>query len=75
MPGILIAAMECDVSDIRHSSYGSPHPQEAESPLRMEDRASYPTPGEIIGQIASVIAVCLGLGLLARVLVNFAGMQ
>jgi len=67
--------MECDVSDVRHSSYGSPHSQEAEPPLRMENCDSFPTPGEIIGQIARVIAVCLALGLLARVLVGFVGMQ
>jgi hypothetical protein len=63
------------VSDVRHSSFGSPHPEETDLPLHMEDRASYPKPGEAVGQIARVIAVCLGLGLLARVLVAFTGMQ
>ncbi|HVC62739.1 MAG TPA: hypothetical protein VND19_20545 [Acetobacteraceae bacterium] len=63
------------MSDVRRNSYGSPQPQEAEIPLCMEDRESFPTPGEIIGQIARVIVVCLGLGLLARVLVAFTGMQ
>jgi|HubBroStandDraft_3_1064219.scaffolds.fasta_scaffold3020424_1 hypothetical protein len=29
----------------------------------------------IVGQIARVVAVCLALGLLARVLVSFTGMQ
>jgi hypothetical protein len=67
--------MECAVSDVRHTSFGSPHPQEADLPLRMEDRASYPRPGEIVGQIARIVTVCLGLGLLARVLVAFTGMQ
>jgi hypothetical protein len=72
---VLIEAMECDVSDVRHSSYGSPHPRDTEVPLGIEERNTYPTPGEIIGQIARVIAVCLGLGLLARVLVAFTGMH
>ncbi len=63
------------MSDVRHSSYGVPQPQGAESPLYMEDRASYPTPGEVVSQIARVIAVCLGLGLLARVLIAFTGMH
>jgi hypothetical protein len=69
------------VSDLSRSSFGLPQPQgdgsprSAESPLYTEDRATYPTPGEVIGQIARVIAVCLGLGLLARVLVAFTGIQ
>lgn len=67
--------MECDVDNVRHSSFGSPHPGDAETPLYLDDGASYPRAGEIIGQIARVIAVCLGLGLLARVLVAFTGMQ
>jgi hypothetical protein len=41
----------------------------------MEAGRSFPTPGEILGQIARVIAVCLGLGLLARVVVAIIGMQ
>jgi hypothetical protein len=72
---VLIEAMECDVSDVRNSSFGSPHPRDTEIPLRMEERDADPTPGEIIGQIARVIAVSLGLDLLARVLVAFTGMQ
>ncbi|MGA3398466.1 MAG: hypothetical protein ABSC95_04540 [Acetobacteraceae bacterium] len=63
------------MSDVPHSSFGSPHPQDTEIPLRMEERSSYPTPGEIISQITRVVAVCLGLGLLARVLVAFVGMH
>lgn len=76
MPGtLIIVAEECDVSDVRHSSYGSPHPQQGESPLLMEDCNTAPTPGEIIGQIGRTIAVCLGLGLIARVIVAFVGMH
>jgi hypothetical protein len=41
----------------------------------LDDRASYPTPGVVIGQIGRSVAVCLGLGLLARVIVAFTGMQ
>jgi hypothetical protein len=67
--------MERDVSDARHSSFGLPYPHEADGSLFMEDRASYPKVGEVVGQIARVIAVCLVLGLLARVLVAFTGMQ
>ncbi len=63
------------MSDVRDSSFGFPHPQEADLPLHVDDRASCPTPGMIIGQIARVVAVCLVLGLLARVLVSFTGMQ
>jgi hypothetical protein len=63
------------VSDISHRSFGGPHPQDAEGSLRMEAGRSFPTPGEILGQIARVIAVCLGLGLLARVVVAIIGMQ
>ena len=61
--------------NFHYSSYGSRHPQEVESPLPVEERASYPTPGEVIGQIARVIAVCLGLGVLARVFVAMLGVQ
>jgi hypothetical protein len=67
--------VECIVSDVRDSSFGLPHPHEADLASHSDDRASYPTPGMIIGQIARVIAVCLVLGLLARVLVAFTGMQ
>jgi hypothetical protein len=63
------------VREVHHSSYGAPHPQDTEIPLGMEDHASFPTQGEIFGQIARVIVVCLGLGLLARVLVAFTGMH
>jgi hypothetical protein len=63
------------VRSVRHNSFGLPHPQDTETTLHMEERASYPTPSEIVGQIARVIAVCLGLGLLARVLIAFTGMQ
>jgi hypothetical protein len=72
---ILIRATEGDVDHVRQSQFGSPQRQESDAPLNMEDRASCPTPGEVIGQIGRVIAVCLGLGLLARVLVAFTGMQ
>lgn len=61
--------------EVHHSSYGAPYPQDSEIPLRMEDHASCPTQGEIFGQIARVIVVCLGLGLLARVLVVFTGVH
>ncbi len=63
------------MSDVRHTSFDSPHPDDAVIPLGMEESDSCPTPGEIVSQIARVIAVCLGLGLLARVLVAFTGMQ
>lgn len=61
--------------NVRHSSFGSPHPHDVELPLSVDEQNPYPRPGEIIGQIARVIAVCLGLGLLARVLVAFTGIQ
>jgi hypothetical protein len=73
--GEIIAAMERDVSEVRHTSYGSPHPQDTEIPVGIDDQPSWPTQGEVFGQIGRVIAVCLGLGLLARVLVAFTGMQ
>ena len=64
------------MDNVRQSSFGSPHPgDDTEAPLYLDDGASYPRPGEIIGQIARVISVCLGLGLLARVLVAFTGVQ
>jgi hypothetical protein len=74
-PAFSSQPMECVVSDVRHTSFGSPHPQAADLRFRMEDRASYPTPGAIIGQIARIITVCLGLGVVARVLVAFTGTQ
>ena len=63
------------MSDVRHSSFGLPHPEAADLPSPPDDRAAYPTPAMIIGQIARVVAVCLVLGLLARVLVSFTGIQ
>jgi hypothetical protein len=73
--GQIIAIMGCDVGEFRHTSYGSPHPHDAEIPADMDHRASWPTQGEVFGQIARVIVVCLGLGLLARVLVAFTGIH
>jgi hypothetical protein len=75
LPAFSSQPMECAVSDVRPSSYGLPQPQEADLPLGWEDRTSHPRPTEIIGQITRTIAVCLGLGLLARVLVAFTGMH
>lgn len=68
-----IVAMEVGVDRLPDTSYGSPQPQAEEASLYMEDRASYPTPGEVLGQIGRVIVVCLGLGLLARILVALVG--
>ncbi len=67
--------MEGNVSDVRHTSFGLPHPRDVDVPRDMDDRTSFPTPGEVIGQVARVVAVCLVLALLARVLVAFTGMQ
>jgi hypothetical protein len=36
---------------------------------------TYPTPTEVLAQIGRVLAFCLGLALLAHVLVAVAGMQ
>ena len=55
------------------SSYGLPHTQDADIFLPPDEPHHDPTPAEICGQIARVIAVCLGLGLLARVLMVFIG--
>jgi hypothetical protein len=73
--GVLIQAMERAMSDVRRTSFGSVHPQDTEIPRRMDDLTYCPTPGEIFGQISRVIAACLVLGLLARVLVAFTGVH
>lgn len=39
------------------------------------DARLYPTPAEIFAQIGRVIAVCLGLAVLAHVIVALAGAQ
>lgn len=46
---------------------------DADAPLHLEDRASYPTAGEVVRQIALVITVCLALALLARLIIHFVG--
>jgi hypothetical protein len=67
--------MECLVDRLSETAFGSPREQEEHAPLDLENVGSCPTPGEIIGQIGLVITVCLGLGLLARVLVAFVGVH
>jgi hypothetical protein len=64
-----ITAMECVVNDVRFTSFGSPAPREPEVPFMREDISTCRTPGKVISQIGRVIAICLGLGLLAHVLV------
>lgn len=68
-------AMECDVNNVRRTAYGLPPPQTAKVAFLMEDLSpgSCPTPREIFGQIGRVIAVCLGLGVLAHALVALVG--
>src|ERR1039458_3591599 len=45
MSGIVIM-MECDLSNVRRSSFGSPLPHEAPIPLLTEDLDSCPTPSQ-----------------------------
>jgi hypothetical protein len=52
----------------------TPPPEQSEWP-HGEDLDHYPTPRAIIGQIGSVIAVCLGLALLVHVLLAAIGMS
>ena len=72
MPSIVIM-MECDLSNVRRSSIGSPSPHEAPIPLLTEDLDSCPTPSQVIGEIGRVVVVCLGLGILAHALVAIVG--
>jgi hypothetical protein len=65
--------MECVVERLRDTAFGLPKPQDEPAPLHSDDLDSYPTPGEIISQIGLVVGICLGLGLLARVLVAIVG--
>lgn len=49
-----------------------------EDMARMDDEheaRTYPTPAEVFAQIGRVIAFCLGLALLAHVIVAFVGTQ
>jgi hypothetical protein len=65
--------MECVVERLRDTAFGSPGGEDADALLQVDDLQCFPTPGEIVSQIGLVIAVCLGLGLLARVLVAVVG--
>ena len=58
---------------VRRRSYGAP-PEAHEWSLD-QDLKFCPTPRAVIGQIGIVIAVCLGLGLLAHVLMAAIGMS
>lgn len=53
--------------------FGSSAADEPECPLRMEDLSNCPRPGEVFVEIGRVIAVCLVLGVLARILVAMVG--
>ena len=61
------------VDDFRHTSFGSPANHKPETRFLMEDISSYPTPGKVFADIGRVIAVCLALGVLARILVAIVG--
>jgi hypothetical protein len=65
--------MGCIVNRLRETAFGVPKEQDKDLPLLFEETTPYPTPGEIIGQIGLVVGICLGLGLLARVIVAFVG--
>jgi len=65
----------CSLNRIRETTFGIPKAPGEELPALFDDTKAYPTPGEIIGQIGLVIVICLGLGLLARVIVAFAGVH
>ena len=65
--------MEYSVDQLRETAFGSPKQQAEQAPLDLEGLQSCPTPGEVLSQIGVVIAVCLGLGLLARILVAYVG--
>jgi hypothetical protein len=41
---------------------------DADTPSKQHDRP-YPTPGDVLAEIARVIAVCLGLALLAQLVI------
>jgi hypothetical protein len=64
--------MECGVehidvgSDVRPTAYGAAH-----EPVDNEG-TRYP-PGDFLRQFAAIIAICLGMALLAHVLVTIAG--
>ncbi|HUB15025.1 MAG TPA: hypothetical protein VMB34_23965 [Acetobacteraceae bacterium] len=58
---------------LRDTAFGAPRSQDDAAPLRLDELESCPTPGQIVSQIGLVIAVCLGLGLLARMLVAIVG--
>ncbi|HUN38711.1 MAG TPA: hypothetical protein VMU81_00325 [Acetobacteraceae bacterium] len=60
---------------IRETTFGVPKASDDDLPLSFDETKAYPKPGEIIGQIGLVVGICLGLGLLARVVVAFVGVH
>ena len=64
--------MECGVkhidvaSDVRRTAYGAPHET-------VENEGTQYSPGDFLRQFAVVIATCLGMALLAHVLVAVVG--
>jgi len=65
----------CPLDRTRETTFGVPKAPDEHLPLLLEESTAYPTPGEIVGQIGLVVAICLGLGLLARVIVAFVGVH
>lgn len=74
-PPIAVKIDGCSLSRIRETTFGVPKAPDDDLPLSFEETAAYPTPQEIIGQIGLVVATCLGLGLLARLVVAFVGIH
>ena len=58
--------------------FGSPAGLPARDEERMHDEhaaRSYPTPAEFVGRVGRVFAYCLGLAVLAHVIVSLVGTQ
>lgn len=59
--------------NLHHRSVGSPAQDEPERPMLVDDRSTWPRPGEVFAEIGRVIVVCLGLGVVAHILVAIVG--
>lgn len=59
--------------NLHRRSVGPPARDEPDRSILMDDISTCPRPGEVFAEIGRVIAVCLGLGVLAHVLVAIVG--
>ena len=74
-PRALRCGMELSVKDVRFGVHAGLSAEDEAGVGNEQEARTYPTPAEVFAQIGRVIAFCLGLAVLAHVIVALVGTQ